>query len=147
MTDCLTEEDHEETIYTMKHLNLLVDIFQYLPSQKKKGEFRIKTAFVKRNHKTSDQEEQSQKLNLSVSPTLLDKTMIDNLYKESQIDDRKTELKNLMVEVSAKMMERFGSIASVFRFFDVRQVGSVTFSDFCFGMDQLGMGMKKDVVM
>jgi hypothetical protein len=46
--------------------------------------------------------------------------MIENLYKESQIDDGKTELKNLMVEVSAKMMERFGSIASVFRFFDVR---------------------------
>ena len=45
------------------------------------------------------------------------------------------------------MMERFGSVASLFRYFDMRQVGSVTFCDFCFGMDQIGIGLSKDVVL
>lgn len=70
----------------MKHVSLLVDIFQYLPSQKKKAKVRIKTAFLARNRKRSDQGE-PQNLNLDIKSTLLDKSILENLYKESQIDD------------------------------------------------------------
>ena len=74
-------------MYSVKYISLLVDIFQYLPSQKKKGEVRVKTAFIKRNQKRNEQEDNPKRLNLSFSPTLLDKHNLNNLCKESQIDD------------------------------------------------------------
>jgi Ca2+-binding EF-hand superfamily protein len=52
-----------------------------------------------------------------------------------------------MSHVGERLMEKFGSIASIFRYFDLRMNSGVTLTDFCFGLDQLGFGMDQDEVL
>lgn len=41
-------------------------------------------------------------------------------------------------------MAKFRTVASIFRYFDIKLVGAVTFTDFAFGVDQLALSISKD---
>jgi len=41
-------------------------------------------------------------------------------------------------------MAKFQTVASIFRYFDMKLVGSVTFADFQFGIEKLALSVTKD---
>lgn len=53
-------------------------------------------------------------------------------------------LRKQMQAVATMLMQKFRSVACIFRYFDIKLVGSVTFSDFSFGLDNLKSGYDRD---
>lgn len=40
-----------------------------------------------------------------------------------------------MAVIGARLMTKFRTVASIFRYFDIKLVGAVAFTDFAFGID------------
>ena len=56
---------------------------------------------------------------------------LENLWKDDERDNLKTNMKKL----ADKLMQRFGKVQTVFRAFDMRIRGKVSFSDFAYVID------------
>lgn len=49
-----------------------------------------------------------------------------------------------MAMIGHILMNKFQTVASIFRYFDMKLVGSVTFPDFSFGIEKLDIDVSKD---
>lgn len=108
---------------------MLVDLYQYLPVKIKTNmQARVKTALGQGKKRYANVDNQQ-------STTLIKEIDIDRVLNLNHESASLTQLKKTMSVLGARLMAKFRTVASIFRYFDIKLVGAVTFTDFAFGID------------